>query len=76
MKSRFVAPVRLDKETVARSKIVRDSTRITYVEARILQDDAVCFTSEMSFVVPDVSGAEKMLGADLPDEWKKFFRPS
>lgn len=74
MKSRFVAPVRLGKETVARSRIVRDTTRITYVEARILQADTLCFTAEMSFVIPDVSGAEKMLGTNLPEDWKKFFR--
>ncbi len=76
MKSRFVAPVRLGKETVARARILRESTRITYVEARILQDDGatLCFTGEMSFVVPDVAGAEKMLGANLPEDWKKFFR--
>lgn len=76
MNSRFVSPTRLGKETVARARIVRDSTRITYVEARILQDDGatVCFTSEMSFVVPDVAGAEKMLGTKMPEDWKKFFR--
>jgi acyl-coenzyme A thioesterase PaaI-like protein len=74
MTSRFPRPMRVGKELVGRAKITRESARIMHVDVRLLQDDAVCFSSIMSFIVLDQVGAEKMLGGTLPPAWRRFFR--
>ena len=48
--------------------------RMPFVEVRLMQEAAVCFTSTMSFIVLDQTGAEKMLGGPLPEAWKRYFR--
>lgn len=74
MKSRFVRPVRTGVETIGRAKIERESPRLVLVDVRILQENVVCFSSTMSFVVLDVASAEKMTGGPLPELWKTYFR--
>jgi len=74
MTSRFARPVRVERETVGRARITKESTRMVHVDVRVLQEDAVCFSSVMSFVIPNREGAESMLGKPLPEEWHRFFR--
>jgi acyl-coenzyme A thioesterase PaaI-like protein len=74
MNSRFPRPVRVGEQVEGRAKITRDSVRMMHVDVRLLQEQAVCFSSTMSFVILDQVGAEKMLGGALPEAWKKFFR--
>lgn len=74
MASRFPRAVRVGREAVGRAKITKESTRIVHVEVRMLQDGDVCFSSAMSFIILDQTGAEKMLGGPLPEAWKRFFR--
>ena len=74
MSSRFPRAVRVGREVEGRARITQESTRLMHVDVRLRQDGAECFTSTMSFVVLDQSGAEKMLGGPLPEAWKRFFR--
>jgi acyl-coenzyme A thioesterase PaaI-like protein len=74
MNSRFPRPVRIGRELEARARIQTANERMPSVEVRLLQEEAVCFTSTMSFVVLDQAGAEKMLGGPLPEGWKRYFR--
>ncbi|SRR5258706_12458986 len=74
MTSRFPGPVRVGRELVGRATITKESTRVVHVDVRLGQEGATCFTSVMSFVILDQSGAEKMLGGPLPEAWKRFFR--
>jgi acyl-coenzyme A thioesterase PaaI-like protein len=74
MSSRFPRAVRVGRELEARARITKESTRIVHVDVRLAQDGEESFTSTMSFVVLDQRGAEKMLGATLPEAWRRFFR--
>jgi acyl-coenzyme A thioesterase PaaI-like protein len=74
MTSRFPRPVRVGRELEGRATIANESTRVMNVSVRLAQDGVECFSSAMSFVVLNQSGAEKMLGGPLPEAWKKFFR--
>ena len=44
------------------------------LETRILQDDALAVKGEFVFMLPDVAGAKRILGRDLPPEWLKLCR--
>lgn len=74
MSSRFPRAVRVGVELEGRARITSDSVRMPKVEARLTQDGVTCFSSTMSFIVLDQSGAEQMLGGPLPEAWKRFFR--
>lgn len=74
MKSRFPRPTRIGRPVEGRARIVRESARLVDVEVRMIQDGVDCFTSEMTFVILDQAGAEKMLGGPVPESWQRFFR--
>jgi acyl-coenzyme A thioesterase PaaI-like protein len=74
MTSRFPRAVRVGTALEGRAKITKESSRIVHVDVRMLQEGHACFSSTMSFVVLDQKGAEKMLGGELPEAWKRFFR--
>jgi acyl-coenzyme A thioesterase PaaI-like protein len=74
MTSRFARALRVGRETEGRATITRESTRIVHVDVRLRQDGAECFSSTMSFIILDQSGAQQMLGGVLPEAWKRFFR--
>ena len=74
MTSRFPRAVRVGTLVQGRAKITKESTRVMHVDVRMLQEGHTCFSSTMSFIVLDQKGAEKMLGGELPESWKRFFR--
>jgi acyl-coenzyme A thioesterase PaaI-like protein len=74
MTSRFPRAVRVGQEIEGRARITAESTRVVQVDVRLRQASVECFSSAMSFIVLDQSGAEKMLGGTLPEAWKTFFR--
>ena len=72
--ARLTQAVRIGKETVARARILKASSRFVDVEVQVSQDAKACFTSEFRFLLLDETGAEKMLGRPLPDAWKTYAR--
>ena len=74
IKGRFRRPIRIDREVEGRARIIKDRARLIDVAVRIAQDGEDAFTGELSFVVLDRRGAEKMLGTTLPPEWNEFAR--
>jgi acyl-coenzyme A thioesterase PaaI-like protein len=74
MASRFPRAVRVGTLVQGRARITKESTRIVHVDVRMIQEGQTCFSSSMSFIVLDQRGAEKMLGGELPEAWKRFFR--
>lgn len=72
--SRFVAPVRIGVEVEARARIKSNRVRLVDVTAEIRQDNKLAYTSELTFVVLDRGGAERMIGGPIPDAWARFCR--
>src|SRR5262249_23151084 len=67
-------PVRIGAEVVGRSRIAKDLRRVVRVAVDIAQEGQTCFAAELTFVLLDRGGAEKLLGKAVPEEWKKFCR--
>ena len=71
---KFHRPVRIGVQTAAFGQVTKQSTRIVHTAVRVEQGGATCFTGDFSFILLDRTGAEKMLGAPLPEQWLRFAR--
>jgi acyl-coenzyme A thioesterase PaaI-like protein len=67
-------PVRPGVEVEGRARIVRSTPRTAQVEAALSQGGEPVFAATFTFVMPDREGAEKLLGAALPESWLRFSR--
>ncbi|MEO8874167.1 MAG: PaaI family thioesterase [Polyangiaceae bacterium] len=74
MTCKFSRPVRTGIPLEGRAKIVRETSRIVEVQARLRQNEIDVFTGDFTFVLLDRAAAEKMLGRSLPESWAKFTR--
>lgn len=75
MDLRFKAPVRIGREVVGRGRLIEDRSRIVKVEVTLEQDEVLALTGTFTFAVYDVAGAERLLGTELPEAWRRFGRP-
>ena len=73
MTSRFLRPVRIGKVLTGRGTIVRDTRRLVQVRVELAQDEP-CFVADITFVLLDRAGTEKMLDGPVPPEWERFFQ--
>jgi acyl-coenzyme A thioesterase PaaI-like protein len=71
---RLKAPVRIGKEVVGRARFSKDTARVVKVAVTLTQEQTPAFEGEVTFVLLDQSGAEKLLGGPLPEAWKRFSR--
>ncbi len=71
---RLKAPVRVGKEIVGRARLSKDTSRVVKVAVSLSQGESLTFEGEVTFVLLDQSGAEKLLGGPLPEAWKRFSR--
>lgn len=74
MTTRFIRPVRIGVPLIGRGRILKDSRRLVKVGVTIEQEDALCFTSELTFVLLDRAGTEQMLAGPIPEAWQRYFR--
>ena len=72
--ARYLQAIRIGKEIEGRAHIVQAAGRFVDIEAKLLQEGRVCFTSALRFLLLDKSGMEKMLGRVLPEDWNRFTR--
>jgi len=76
--ARFVAklrkPVRIGCEVIGRGRIAKPGARVVTVNVVLEQADETAMEAELDFVLLDSAGAERLLGAPLPDAWKVFCR--
>lgn len=61
-------------EVLGRARVVRSTGRTAEVEASLSQAGEDVFAGTFTFVIFDKGGAEKLLGAPLPEEWLRFAR--
>jgi acyl-coenzyme A thioesterase PaaI-like protein len=74
MEFRLLRPVRTSRLVEARGRIAKESPRLITVETRLIQDGEVAMTGTLVFAIPDEQGARRVLGRDLPAEWRKLCR--
>lgn len=74
IQARLVRPVRTGEEVLGSARIRLETSRTTQVEVELTQSGVVAFKGELTFVVLDEKGAEKLLGGPLPEAWKRFAR--
>ncbi len=67
-------PVRIGVAVEGRGRIARETSRIVHAGVTLTQEGVTVCTGEISFVLMDQGGAERMLGAPLPEAWRKFCR--
>jgi acyl-coenzyme A thioesterase PaaI-like protein len=67
-------PTRLNVEIIGRAHMLRSTSRTAEIEATLEQEKAAVFSARFTFVLLDRSAAEKMLGRELPEEWRRFAR--
>jgi acyl-coenzyme A thioesterase PaaI-like protein len=72
--ARLRAPVRIGVEVEGRGRIVSDAGRVLKVEIILRQAELEVFRGTFTFALLDRSGAERLLGAALPDAWQRFCR--
>ncbi len=67
-------PVRIESEVVGRGRITKATSRVVKVHVDLEQAEARVFEADLDFVLLDQAGAERLLGAPLPPEWRRFCR--
>ncbi len=72
--ARLLRGVRIGVETETRARLVKATSRVVRASVTVSQQSEVCFRGEFTFVVLDQAGAEKVLGAPVPEAWARFCR--
>jgi uncharacterized protein (TIGR00369 family) len=67
-------PVRLGVEAECRATVVRQSSRVVRVSALVRQGGEDCYTAEFTFVILAQKAAEKLMGIEIPEAWRRFCR--
>ena len=71
---RLRGPLRVGKELTGIGRIAADRRRIVEIEIELAQEGATRFEGSFTFALLDVSGAERLLEAPLPEAWRRFCR--
>lgn len=75
MTTRYIRPVRIGKEVLARGRIVAEAPRSATVKVTLEQDGLLGSQSTVLYALPDQATVERTLQRELPDNWKKFIVP-
>ena len=74
MSGKLERPVRIGLEIEGRGRILKPGARVVRVEVELSQAGARAYRGELSFVLLDQAGAERMIGGPLPEAWRRFGR--
>lgn len=74
VQARLKKPVRIGREVVGRGRITTNRGRVVLIGVTLHQGDELVFEGTFTFAVLDVEGAERLLGIELPDAWRRFGR--
>lgn len=67
-------PVRVGVEVLGRGVIRKPGARVVTVAVALEQAAGLVFEADIGFVLLDEQGAERLLGAPLPEAWRPFCR--
>ena len=71
---RIRAPVRIGQPLVGRARFTKDTPRVVKVAVSLKQGEVLAFEGEVTFVLLDQGGAERLLGGPMPEAWRRFCR--
>ena len=74
MDLRFRAGLRIGLPVEGRGRHRRDGRRVVHIEVVLRQGETVCAEGDLTFVVLDQPGAERLLGGPIPEAWQRFCR--
>lgn len=72
MQLRYYRPARMDRPIEARGAIVEETARGIVVRVCLLQDDRKVLSGTITYVVPTIALAEKLIGGPLPEAWRRL----
>ncbi|MCC7536437.1 MAG: PaaI family thioesterase [Deltaproteobacteria bacterium] len=67
-------PVRIGTEIVGRGRITHEQSRRVTIAVTLEQLGSACVAGTVTYALPAVHAAERILGQRLPDAWKRFCR--
>lgn len=74
IKAKLHRPVRIGLPVIGVGTLLRESSRVLVAHVLLTQADQKVYEGEFTFIVLDEGGAERLLGAPLPEAWKKYAR--
>lgn len=72
MQVRYMRPVRINQEVVARGRITHEEGSSITIRTALEQEGRVACRATVTYRIPDRAAAERTLGRELPPEWLKF----
>ncbi|MCB9696282.1 MAG: PaaI family thioesterase [Alphaproteobacteria bacterium] len=72
---RWIRPARIDAPIEGRGELVSQTGPSVTVRVTLLQDGKRILVGTLSYVIPTIAMAEKILGRPLPEEWRALARP-
>ncbi|MCC6335683.1 MAG: PaaI family thioesterase [Myxococcales bacterium] len=72
--ARLLKGIRVGQEAQARGQVTKPGGRVVRAAVEVRQSGEACFTGDFTFALLERSGAEKLLGGPLPEEWARFCR--
>jgi uncharacterized protein (TIGR00369 family) len=72
---RLLRPARMELELEGRGSILKEAGKITVVKVQFSQEGKKTLTGRVSYMIPTVEEAEKVLGRTLPEAWRRFAMP-
>jgi acyl-coenzyme A thioesterase PaaI-like protein len=67
-------PVRIGVAVAGSGRILKPSARVVTVQVSLEQAGQRVLDADIGFVLVDEKGAERVLGAPVPEAWKQFCR--
>jgi len=76
MNLRYLRPARIDQPIEARGRISEQTDEAATVRVTLRQGGRRLLTGSISYVIPTVEIAERVMGSELPDAWRMLARRS
>lgn len=74
LEARYHSPVRIGQEAVGRARIAKDLTRFVEVDTVLEQQGVTCFSASVTYAIPTVRTAERILGQKVEPHIAKLCR--
>jgi acyl-coenzyme A thioesterase PaaI-like protein len=71
---KFSLPTRIGVELSGRARMLKSTSRTAEIETVLSQEGATVFSARFTFVILDEDATKKLLGRELPEEWRRFAR--
>lgn len=73
MQVRYVRPMRIGEEIVARATLASHTGNIATLHVTLTQHGRTGLSGTVSYMLPDVTKAESYLKEELPESWRRLF---